>query len=213
MFTLAGIMHHFDSKARMDDPPVQGPWQPKTELDELEVELKAVSGVVDEVIGGVSAFFRKRWFPSKVSQQHQREVRDLQVKFDTVCDDVDERFTVERDVEGKVRVRKPRRSNADWWVAYSVMARGKFLSPSNTMGMRRTIHKWIYEHMEADKVRKLDISRNVHRATEWVYHATEAEVLAAMDRNSAAMVEREKAIETRWWSYWWGVSRRTIGDD
>ncbi|QKN22679.1 hypothetical protein [Erysiphe necator associated tombus-like virus 4] len=213
MFTLAGMMSHFESKARADNPPVQGPWQPKTELDELEIEVKAISGVVNEVIGGVSAFVGKWWFPSKVPQQHQAVVRDLQDKFDTVCDDVDERFLVERDTDGKVKVRKPRRGNADWWVAYSVMARGKFLSPSNTMGMRRTIHKWIYEHMEADKVRKLDISRNVHRATEWVYHATESEVLAAMDRNSTAMVERERAIETRWWSYWWGVSRRSIGSD
>ncbi|QKF95584.1 hypothetical protein 1 [Brassica caulorapa tombusvirus] len=212
MFTLAGIMRHFDSKAGVN-PPQHHPWQPETELDELEIELRAVSGVVDEVIGGVWSSIRSKWFPSKISQQHQTEVRDLQFKFDTTGDGIDDMFETEHTADGKVKSRKPRRGNADWWVAYSVMARGKFLSPSNTVGMRRTIHKWIHEHMEADRVRKLDIARNVHRATEWVYHATEGEVKAAMDRNSRAMVEREKAIETRWWSYWWGVSRRSVGDD
>jgi len=212
-YTLAGIAKHFDANVASGPSVSQGPWQPESELDELHVELGAVNGVVNEVISSTVSRVKGWFFKSRIPAAHQREAKELQFKFDTVCDTLEERFEEERDAEGKVKVRKPRRDNADWWVAYSVMARGKFQSPSNTVGMRRTIHKWIYEHMEADKVRKLDISRVVHRATEWVYHATEGELAAVKDRNTVAMVEREKAFETPWWSYWWGVSRRSVGSD
>lgn len=148
-----------------------------------------------------------------ISPLHQREAYNLQHEFDTIAEEPRDMLEAVVDAEGKVVRRKPRASRPSWWMAYSVMARGKFPNPSNTVAMRRSIHKWIYEHMEADRVTKLDIARVVHRAVEWTYHADVSEVMARKDRNSKAMVEREIDYEAPWWSYWWGVGRRSAGDD
>lgn len=153
------------------------------------------------------------WGACMISPVHQREARAIQRMFDSVDDDVSTRFEEIFDGAGKLVRRKPRKSNANWWIAYSVMARGKFLDPSKTPSMRRSIHKWIYEHMEADRVTKLDIARVIARAVEWTYHAELNELKSVKDRNSEAMVERELEHEAHWWSYWWGVSRRTFNDD
>lgn len=165
------------------------------------------------VVIKLTSYTLRWWGTSKISPAHQREARAIQHEFDTVGDELADVMDEQRNDKGEVVRRKPRRSNAFWWVRYSVMARGKFLNPSNTPAMRRTIHKWIYEHMEADKVTKLDIARVASRATEWVYHADIGDIKAVKDRNSEAMVERELDLEAPWWSYWWGVSRRSIGKD
>lgn len=153
------------------------------------------------------------WGACLIPLSHQREARQLQVSFDTVDTEPDDVLDSVLDSTGKVVRRKPRVGNRDWWMRYSVMARGKFPNPSKTVSMRRAIHKWIYEQMESDKVTKLDIARVVHRSVEWAYHADVSEVSARMDRNSRAMVERELEHEAPWWSYWWGVSRRSFSDD
>jgi len=153
------------------------------------------------------------WGTSKISPLHQREARAIQHEFDTVGEELSDVMDEEKDNEGVVKRRKPRKTNPFWWVRYSVMARGKFIDPSNTPAMRRSIHKWIYEHMEADRVTKLDIARVVYRATEWVYHADPNDIKTVKDRNSEAMVERELDFKAPWWSYWWGVSRRSVGTD
>jgi len=165
------------------------------------------------IVWGATRYVLKWWGACKISPLHQREARQIQRIFDSIDDDVSTRFDEIFDAGGKLVRRKPRRSNANWWVAYSVMARGKFLDPSKTPSMRRSIHKWIYEHMEADHVTKLDIARVIARAVEWTYHPDLSEVKSVKDRNSEAMVERELEHEAPWWSYWWGVSRRTIGSD
>lgn len=156
-------------------------------------------------------YVRRWWGANLVPASHQREVRRLQAEFDSVSELPRDTLEAIRNGEGEVIRRKPRKGNAGWWMAYAVMARGKFHDPSNTVSMRRSIHKWIYEQMEADKVTKLDIARVVHRAVEWTYHADVSEVKAGMDRNSKAMVEREIDYTAPWWSYWFGVSRRQPG--
>lgn len=148
-----------------------------------------------------------------VSPQHQLEALRLQIAYDSVSEMPRDTLEEIKDAKGEVVRRKPRKSNANWWMAYAVMARGKFHNPSNTVSMRRSIHKWIYEQMESDKVTKLDIARVVHRAVEWTYHADISEIKAGMDRNSKPMVEREIDYTAPWWSYWWGVNRRTVGTD
>lgn len=157
-------------------------------------------------------YVRRWWGANLVPESHQREARRLQTEFDSVSELPRDTLEAVLNGEGEVIRRKPRKGNAGWWMAYAVMARGKFHDPSNTVAMRRSIHKWIYEQMEADRVTKLDIARVVHRAVEWTYHADVGEVKAGMDRNSRAMVEREIDYTAPWWSYWWGVSRRTAGN-
>jgi len=214
--TTAELRSLFDSKIPTTVVPVQGPWQPENELDELSIELGAIDSAVTtfgRTVGRAASTIGGWFVRAKIPAAYQAEVRALQEEFDTVDQSADECLEVITGAEGKVIRRKPRRSNANWWMRYSVMARGKFLDPSKTASQRRSIHKWIYEHMEADKVTKLDIARVIGRATEWVYHAEPSEVKAVMDRNSPAMVERERDHEAPWWSYWWGVSRRSVGKD
>lgn len=191
--------------------PVQGPWQPETELDELNIELQAVGEVVEEAGKKARGFFSRWLFGSRIPDAVQQQVADELILADTVSEEPAEGLDEVRNAEGKVVRRKPRRSNAGWWMAYSVAARGVWGRHADSNATRMSVRKYIHAEMREDRVTKLDIARVIDEAVEWVFVASEGEIKSHQLRNTRAVWERTKEARRPWWSYWWGVSHRPVG--
>lgn len=141
---------------------------------------------------------------SRVPEVVEEECREIQVLADTGDSLPGEGMVDTLDNEGKVVRRRPRQDNSIWWVPYAVVAQGKFFEPSNTVAMRRTIHKFIYDNMREDHVTTVDIARVIPLAVEWTYLPNAPDIKAAQYRASRVAYEREVEAAKNWWSVWWG---------
>lgn len=186
----------------------QGPWRPETELDELEIELKAVGEVVEEARTGIVGFLSRWFMGSRIPTSVQETVSEQLQLADTVAEEPIDGLDEVKNAENKVVRRKPRRDNSGWWMAYSVAARGKWGRHSDTNATRMSVRKYIYDEMREDLVTKLDVARVIDEAVEWVFVPSEGEIKSHQVRNARAVWERTKEARRPWWSYWWGVSHR-----
>lgn len=158
------------------------------------------SAIMDWAVGG------------RIPEADQAKARGQLYISDTVSEEqgsgMDEIFGVNKEGEREVVRRKPRKDNSNWWMAYSVSARGKWGGHKDTNANRMSVRKFIYDEMREDRVTKLDIARVIEVAVEWVFVPSEGKVQANKLRNTVAVWERTKEARRPWWSYWWGVSHR-----
>lgn len=108
--------------------------------------------------------------------------------------------------------KKPRRTNGDWWVEFALEVRAEHPYPSDTIEMRRTMHRFAVDLMKSRKVRMVDIARVVPLVVEMAYVPVEAEVLTRQLRESPAVRHRLWDACATYWSWWFGVQpRQTAG--
>lgn len=108
--------------------------------------------------------------------------------------------------------KKPRRTNGDWWVEFALEVRTEHPYPSDTIEMRRTMHRFAVDLMKSRKVRMVDIARVVPLVVEMAYVPVEAEVLTRQLRESPAVRHRIWDSCATYWSWWFGVQpRQTAG--
>nr|APG76354.1 hypothetical protein 1 [Hubei tombus-like virus 1] len=160
---------------------------------------------IDVVYNAISNIICKH----KVSVEMQFEAETIVATFN---DPVEPEMEEVEDKRGGKRD-KVRTSNKNWWVVYAALTRAEHPSPSDTPAMRRTMHRYALELMKKDGVTRIDSARVIPLVVEMAYCPTEQEAIAAQLRESKAVRNSLWAAHAPYWSYWWGVKRRTMSAD
>lgn len=145
----------------------------------------------------------KMLFPGYVHPEDQLKVRHMVAEYQNpTCADPTDNL-----VEAREGMRKPRRSNEQWWAAYSLLAHAHFHSPRYTRATEMTVSAWIRKAMEADLVRRIDIAKVLPIATRIAFVPTDMDVLAHKADNTPAVRKAYKQRDMKYWSSWFSLRR------
>jgi len=146
----------------------------------------------------------KMMFSGYIHPVEQVKISHIIQDYDTAPEPVEQLVKDDRDGEN---VRRPRHSNANWWVGYSRIARAQKHQPSHTRANELVVSALIQRLMEADGVRRCDIAKVIALATHLAFMPSEDELLIPKFNNAPAARARLDKMQKRYWSAWWGKWR------
>jgi len=145
----------------------------------------------------------KMLFSGYIHPEEQLKVKHIVAEYQnpTCADPVDNL------VPASEESRKPRRSNEQWYAAYSLLAHAQFHSPRYTRANEMIVSAWIRKAMEADKVRRIDIAKVLPMAVRIAFVPTDMDALAVKTDNVPAVRKLYKQRDMKYWSNWFGMRR------